>query len=108
MLYCQQESACNKGKTRQDYKSFTYCMEQSELAGETINTNMRRITTEYGVTEIDTLSCWFLLKRNIPINSDGNVDILSINSIMFKRKLVQWFDKVTSLGFNSLARINKL
>lgn len=91
-----------------DYKSFTYCMEQSELAGETINRNLRKITTEFGVKDIDTLSCWFLLKRNIPIKENGNVDILSINSIMFKRKLVQWFDKVTSLGFNSLVRINKL
>lgn len=91
-----------------DYKSFTYCMEQSELAGEVINRDLREVKSIYGVNFINTLSCWFLLNRNIPIAEDGSVDILSINSIMFKRKLVQWFDKVTSLGFNSLARINKL
>lgn len=91
-----------------DYKSFTYCMDQSELAGEMLNRDMRPITDKYGFEKINIMSCWFLLKIPVPLTDTNKVDFLSVNSLMLKRKIVQWNEKITSMGYKPKIRINSL
>ncbi len=93
---------------RGDYKAFSYCLDQSALAAEAISKKPELLKEKYGISRIEKMSCWFLLKSDISLDESGKVNIHSINSIMLKRNIVQWHESIMSRGFNPRIRINKI
>lgn len=92
-------------------KELSCCFDQSIVATEVITTNGKEVFEKLGLDqdefEIGIVSCWFFVK-NLPTNRIGVIDLNSINSIIFKRNLCEWYDLILTKGLTPKIRINTI
>ncbi|TFJ46885.1 hypothetical protein CKN80_03870 [Carnobacterium divergens] len=75
-----------------------YCINQSLQGSQFLNDNPD-ILSVYSIKKSEKATILFITKLTNIINKDGKADFSNSKSIYLKIELIEWFDKLASMGF---------
>ncbi len=89
-------------------RDFCYAIDQSNLVLDAFianSNNKEELIEKY--QDVKEIGLWFYVTgKNNFFDKDGNINILSFDSIMFLNKLVEWCNKVIASNRKPVVRIN--